>query len=169
MYRWLPAGAHYDPDSPWWTSARFGNGTYKTLYVAASARGALAEYLRRFPEFFDLQDQLRISLTVLDLDVVGACADMRTEACAAEAGIAFKRLTSSDADESLRYVECRDLGERIERAGHAGIAYPAAGAAWLDWNLVLLGEQHPDNWICLSWEPEALPAPLARAEVRVLA
>lgn len=56
----------------------------------------------------------------------------------------FDRLTSSEANEEVRYSECRQLASLVE--GEAGIGHPSAG--YLDpaaWNLTLFGAKG-DRW-----------------------
>lgn len=144
-------------DSPWYGGGRFGTGSYKTLYVASSARGAMAEFFRRHPEFLDLQEDLMIRLFKLDLRVEGECLDVRTEDAARAVGIEPSRLTSSDPDEDVRYRECRELaGIMLERDG-TGITYPSASTGPPTWNFVLFGDQKAGRWVCLNRSSVEIP------------
>lgn len=146
LYRWLDAGKTYDPASPWSTLARFGDGSYLTIYLAESADGAMAEFFRRRPTWLELQDNLAISLFQIEIDVLVPCLDVRDAAGQAAAGITRERLTSSEAEESVRYLECRALAHDARAASLQGIGYPSAAAAWDTWNLVLFDEPSVTGW-----------------------
>src|SRR4051794_30412210 len=120
-YKWQPNDAVYEPCSPYQSKARFGDGNVKTVYVAETDRGAMAEFFRRAPELIDFQDDLNIVLFELDLEVIGGCLDVRQARGQNEVGISEERLTSSDVDESARYAECRELGTEAFADGDAGI------------------------------------------------
>lgn len=167
LYKWLDSQANYAPDSPWYSRARFGDGTYKTIYLAHTAEGAIAEYLRRHPEFLNFQDDLRLVLYELDLSVNGECVDVRTPAGQSQVGIATDRLTSSEDDEDVRYVECRQLAAEVVAAGLTGIAYPAAAVTSGAWNVVLFGDQSANTWTATSYREVSRPRVDPRA-VRVL-
>lgn len=167
VYKWIDALATYDVDSPWFSLGRFGDGTWKTLYLAESPEGAMAEYFRRHPEFLAFQDDLVITLHELDMTVVGDCVDVRSDAGQAAAGIGYDRLVSSEDDEDSRYEECRQLARRALSAGRVGIGYPSAAAAWACWNLVLFGDPAAGAWVCASHRPVPMPR-LDGADVRVL-
>lgn len=166
-YKWIDALATYEVDSPWFTSGRFGDGAWKTLYVAESGEGAMAEYFRRHPEFLDFQDDLVISLYELELDIPGPCLDVRADAGQQLARIARDRLVSSEKDEGVRYAECRELAGNALAADLVGIAYPSAAAAWTSWNLVLFGGPSATRWVCLARRVVDRPH-LAAADVRIL-
>jgi hypothetical protein len=168
LYKWLDNAATHAPDSPWFTFGRFGEGRYKTLYLAESARGAVAEYLRRHPEFLDLQDDLDITIYAIDAVVPCDCLDVRQVSSSTTIGFPHARLGSSDDDEAVRYSECRALGADAVAAGLCGLAYLSAAATWATWNLVLFGESNePGRWQLLSCAPVARPV-LAAADVNVL-
>lgn len=166
MFRWIPGNAAYDPDGPWTTPGRFGDGTFKTIYFADTDSAAVAEFLRRNPELMDFQDSLTIRLYSLDLDAAGECVDVRTDAHAHGVGIPLDRLQSSDADESVRYRECRELARDAHGRGRAGIAYRSAATVWDAWNLVLFGDQGVD-WRCDEWRLVPRPS-LDPGEVHIL-
>lgn len=126
LYKWLDATASYSPGSPWYSPGRFGSGEYKTLYLAYSAQGAMAEYFRRHPEFLDFQDDLLIELFEITLDAPCECLDVRDSAKAVLIGIGFDRLLSSEPDDIARYAECRALGKDAVNFGLCGLAYPSA-------------------------------------------
>jgi hypothetical protein len=139
-YRYLPRDATYEPDSPWSGSGRFDDGRRFTLYLADTAVGATAEFLRRHPEFLALQDRIVIQLFELGLEIDNPCLDVRDASGAAHAQIPFERLTSSDDDPAVRYAECRELASDTEAAGGTGIAYPSAAYRG-ETNLVMFSEQ----------------------------
>lgn len=168
VYRWLDVAATYDPDGPWPSAGRFGDGTVKTLYVAESPDGAIAEYLRRHPEFVELQESLRLRVYEIDLEVVAVCVDVRDAAGQLAAGIAEARLTSSESDESIRYAECRALASDAIASGAVGIAYPSAAAAWSTWNLVLFGDRSTSTWVSHGFRVVARPM-VSGSDVRTLA
>lgn len=148
-YKWLDALATYEPCSPYPSTGRFGNGDHKTVYVADSARGAMAEYFRRHPEFLNLQDDLVITLYELDLQIAGQCLDTCEDGSRSRIGISEDQLTSSDADEEVRYRDCRELASETIAAGFVGILYPSASASWPGaQNLVLFHDQTPSTWQC---------------------
>lgn len=168
LYKWLDNAATHDADSPWFTYGRFGAGGYKTLYLAESPTGALAEFLRRHPELFDFQSDLDI--TIYGIDVVTDCdlLDVRERALSDAIGFNYERLLSSDPDESIRYVECRELGAQAMAADLCGLAYPSAAATWATWNVVLFGDSNqPGRWQVLACAPVGTPA-LAAAAVNIL-
>lgn len=165
MYKWLDNTARYEPSSPWFGIGRFGAGAHKTLYLAASPEGAMAEFFRRHPEFFDFQDDLDITLYQLAVQVPCECLDVRTPPQAASIGLGFDRLLSSEADESVRYEECRALAKDAMGAGLCGVAYPSAAAIGPAWNLVLFGD--PGAWAVTSYAPIDRPR-LEPAEVQPL-
>jgi hypothetical protein len=160
--------ATHEPDSPWYTMGRFGDGSHKTLYLAESPRSAVAEFLRRHPEFMDLQEDLDISIYEIQTEVVCDCLDVRTEPAATSVGMPYDRLTSSEADEETRYMECRELGAQALQAAFCGIGYPAAGATWDTWNLVLLGDANEHGRWRVSGAHVVDRPSLEAADVRVL-
>lgn len=166
-YKWQDAAATYPPDSPWFSLSRFGGGSHKTLYVAETSEGAVAEFLRRHPELIDFQDDLRIVLYELRLQVDGGCVDLRDPRIVATMGIEPDRLTSSDRDEDARYAECRRVAETSVQADASGIFYPSAATVWVAWNLVLLGDSGPRRWTCESYHAVARPR-LADVDIRAL-
>lgn len=143
-YRYVPAEATYDPGSPWAGSGRFDDGKRLTLYVADAPQTAVAEFLRRHPEFLDLQDALRIRVYEVIVITEDRVLDVRTPADAAAAGITHARLVSSESDEKTRYVECRALADTTQ-AECIGIAYPSAALDAEHWSLVLFGPRG-DAW-----------------------
>lgn len=157
LYKWQDAGAAYEPCSPYPSVARFGDGTYKTLYVAESAAGAMAEYFRRHPELLDFQDDLVIGLYELDLNVTGDCLNVSDATGQASVGITSARLSSSDPDQDVRYVECRELAAASVALGLTGVIYPSAGAAWAVRNLVLFHDPEPGRWTCGGHRPTTRP------------
>lgn len=169
LFRWTPAGAEYAPDSPWPSVGRFGDGSFKSIYFAETPKGAIAEFLRRNPEFIALQDHLRVRLYEIVLDVSGECLDVRLPQHQAEVGISLERLTSSELDERDRYVACWDLARATRSSGAIGIAYPSAAANWADaWNLALFGDPSDRTWRPLAVNEQSPPT-LAADEIRVLA
>ncbi len=145
IYRYLEAAATYDPDSPYQTSGgRFDNGRRLTVYLASSPEGAVAEYLRRNPEFLALQDFLRIRVFEVRVHVQGRCLDIRTDSQASLAGVELATLTSDDPDESARYGYWRGVADAVNE--EAGIAYPSAAHAPPAWCLVLFGAEG-DRWV----------------------
>lgn len=158
MYRWLPNDAGYPPDDPWPGAARFDDGVTKTLYVAASAESAMAEFFRSNPEFVGLAEFVDVDVFALGLEVAGDCLDVRTGPLAERAGITLERLRSSDREPTVRYAECLLLARRAIESGNVGIAYPSAAAAWDTFNLVLMGDPGIDRWVCRSRGIVARPA-----------
>ena len=157
-YKWQSSDAIYAPCNPHPSLGRFGDGTAKTVYVAESGRGAMAEFFRRSPELFDFQDDLVIVLYELDLEIAGNCLDVRDEASRQTVGIPLDRLTSSELDESTRYGECRQLAQDVASQRLWGILYPSAAATWADaWNMVLFGDQSPVGWECRDHRELARP------------
>jgi RES domain-containing protein len=147
LFRVLDAAAAYAPDDPFAsTGGRFSDGTRKVLYLAASPEGAVAEWLRHHPEFLLMQDALRVRVSSVGVDVPAQLTlDVRTKAQAERIPFPFERLRSSDADEDVRYAECRELA--LDSEGSAGIAFPSAAyGADGAWNVVLVGEQG-DRWV----------------------
>lgn len=168
-YKWLSKDAGYSPCSPYPSIARFGDGTIRTIYVAETTRGAMAEFFRRAPELIDFQDDLQIVLHELDVDITGECLDVLEAASRGTVGISLGLLTSSDVDEVARYLECRELAREVVMEGLTGIFFPSAAATWSPaWNLVLFAEQTPVPWTCLNHR-EVAPPRLAAADVRSLA
>jgi RES domain-containing protein len=170
LYRWLPSTATYGPEGAWFGVGRFGTGDYKTLYLAASATGAMAEFFRRNPELLDFQDDgLAISLLELEVEVNGNCLDVRAPSDAALVGIAFDRLTSSDSDEDVRYTECRALAKEALDADMVGLAYPSAAATSAQqWNLVLFGDGDVENGWSVLGTAKIAPPKLTSSDVRPL-
>lgn len=170
LYKWQDSAATYTPDSPWYGIGRFGDGSRKTIYLAESARGAMAELFRRHAELFGLEGgDLNIRLYALEVEVVGPCLDVRDSAGQAAVGIEAERLTSSDQEDDVRYAECRQLADDTVAGGMIGIGYPSAAAQWQTWNVVLFDDQDTARWTCsavaeVSTLPEVLPT-----EVNVLA
>ena len=167
LYKWMPADANYSADSPWSSMGRFGDGRHKTLYLAESPAAAVAEFLRRHPEFMDLQSSLAISIYEIDINVEGECLDVRTDENADACGVGRARLTSSDEDENVRYVECRLLAEAVITCGGVGIAYPSAAALWGQWNLVLFGDPERGRWLSVGVSSVARPV-VSRDDVAAL-
>ncbi len=140
-----------------------------TLYVAASGRGAMAEFLRRAPELIDFQDDLNIILYELDLDVRGECLDLRADSSRNNVGISLDRLVSSEGDELTRYSECRALARDAVAHSLTGIFFPSAAATWSGaWNLVVYGGKASAGWDCLGHREVSRPR-LTVADVRPLA
>jgi hypothetical protein len=166
LFRWLDNAAPYEPNSPWPGVGRFGAGAYKTLYLAGSAKGAMAEYFRRHPEFLDFQEDLDVTLFQLDVQVLCECLDVRVPDQAAAVGFDFRRLLSSEADERVRYEDCRALAKDVVGVGLCGLAYPSAAATGPAWNLVLFGD--PGAWAVTGYAPATRPR-LDPAEVQPLA
>ena len=65
----------YEPCSSYASLSRFGDGTHKTVYVAESMEGAMAEFFRRSPELLNFQDDLAIVLYRLEVQIIGDCLD----------------------------------------------------------------------------------------------
>jgi hypothetical protein len=128
----------------------------------------MAEYFRRHPELLQFQvSGLRLRVFGIILVVRGAVLDLRNNASAAAVGISPDRLHSSDADEDVRYRECRELAVAAIAGNRCGIAYPSAAAAWATWNLVVFGDPDPATWESLSITP-VVPPVLAPSQVNAL-
>jgi hypothetical protein len=128
----------------------------------------MAEFFRRSPELLDFQDDLRIVLFELDLEVSGMCLDVRGASSQAAVGITSDRLTSSESDEEVRYAECRALAREVVAAGHVGIRYPSAAATWAGaGNSVLFGGHGASTWECRSHREVGAPR-LTAADVSPL-
>lgn len=168
MYKYVPAGYTYNPAESWWSKNRFSNGSFRTLYLAASARGALAEFLRRHPELLDFQDELIIEMYEIEAVVNGECLDVRTPLKCEIIGAAFSDLTSSDADEVERYRVCRCVGQESRDRGFTGILYPSAALSGT-YNLALFDEPSAKGWSCARCDEVELPPPLDPSAVHVLA
>lgn len=166
-YKWQGTTATYEPCSPYPSLGRFGDGSHKTVYVAESPEGAMAEFFRRHPELLAFQDDLVISLFELDLNIAGVCLDVTSTKSRDDVGIPADRLISSEADEEIRYAECRELATDTVSASLIGIVYPAAGAVWDTRNAVLFGEQGPSTWACEDHRLTARPV-IDPAHVRPL-
>lgn len=168
FYRYTPESATYDPAAPWWGTGRFDIPESKSLYVAETARGAIAEYFRRHPELLDFQDSMVVPLWRIRVNVNEDSIDVRTPAAQAAVGISLSELTSSLSDEEERYRQCRGLARLVVDAGLVGIAYPSAAATWAGaWNLVLFGEGGGRGWLADSEGLEGVPR-LVPADVRPL-
>ncbi|TFC19717.1 RES domain-containing protein [Cryobacterium algoritolerans] len=169
LYKWTPAGILYDPVCPWPSLGRFGSGQHKTLYLAETAKGALAEYFRRHPELLSFQTELVISMYEIDLNIQRDCLDLRDLTDQTAIGASADFLVSTDPDEGLRYAECRLIAESAVAEGIPGIVYPSAAANWpRAWNIVFLGEQDDVNWSHIA--SVLIPCPeMLSSEVHVLA
>jgi len=168
LYKWLDNRATHAPDSPWFALGRFGEGAHKTLYLAESPRGAIAEFLRMHPEFLQFQNDLNITVYEILTAVGCECLDVRREALSEAIGFPHERLASSERDEAVRYVECRALGAAVADSELCGIAYPSAGATWVTWNLVLFGDANQlGRWQVVSCRPVSRPT-LSPSGVRAL-
>jgi hypothetical protein len=158
LYKWLDASATYAPDSPWWGAGRFSDGALKTLYLAETPEGAMAEFFRRHPELLAFQgDGLRVRLFAIEVRIGGDILDLREPAVSSAIGFPFDRLASSDVDEGDRYKECRTLALEVTSAGMCGIAYPSAAAVWSTWNVVLFGDPDPGTWLSAGATPVVVP------------
>ncbi len=148
LHRVVQDDADYDPDDPFQSvSGRFSNGTRWVIYLAEEAEGALAEWLRWHPEFLDLQDELRVHIFQVRVDVKARSLDVRTGEQAALSSFPFHRLVSNDEDESIRYQECRALADDCDANGGGGIRSPSAADPWfLHCNFTLFGEKG-GSWI----------------------
>lgn len=167
-YRWQDESSIHPPDSPWFSHSRFCDGEHKVLYLAESAAGAVAEFLRRFPELIDFQDDLRIVVFEMSMRVDGQCLDLRSSDAAAALPIDEARLTSSEADERARYAECRAVAKLILDSGLTGLFYPSAATTWRAWNLVLFGDSRVGTWTCDGFQAVERPK-LEAHDVRILA
>jgi hypothetical protein len=143
-YRFIPASAVYSPTSGHPGSGRFDNGTRLTLYVSSDAEGAAAEFFRRHPELLPLQGAVSLRVFEMELTTHTPLLDVRTEAGATAAGTTLERMTSSDADEAVRYGECRTLADRVD-ARFPGIAWPSAAYSDSIYCVVLFG-MNRDRW-----------------------
>jgi RES domain-containing protein len=126
LYRLLPNDAPYNADGAWPGDGRFDVNGIPTLYLSRSPEGAVAEYLRRHPEFLAFQGRLKHRL--FEVQFLGADhgADVRTEGQADKVGFPFDRLRSSDLLRADRFGECRVLATAvIDKPGHS-IEYPSA-------------------------------------------
>jgi hypothetical protein len=129
----------------------------------------MAEYFRRAPELINFQDDLRIVLFELDVDVLRDCLDVRESLSQETVGISADRLTSSDSDENVRYSECRQLAREVVAEQLVGILCPSAAAKWPGaWNLVLFGDGESRGWECLA-DREVSPPRLVVEDVWPLA
>lgn len=146
-FRFMPARAPYAPDAPWPGTGRFDDGSRLTLYLAHSAAGAVAEFLRRRPDLIPFQDSLAIEVFEIQLSVVTEMLDVRSRDQAVLAQIEWGRLVANDLDEDRRYRECRLLASDVEQAGLQGVAYPSAALPSSAWNLVLFGPGGEDAWV----------------------
>lgn len=147
VFKWLYDDAPYPPDSPWTTNGRFGDGSGKMIYFAESALGAMAEFFRRHPEFLGFQRELKVVVFELEIDIRLQSLDVRTDLGQITVGISLERLTSSDADEAVRYLECQTLATLVALEQMSGIAYPSAALKRANaWNLVLFGDPNPMTW-----------------------
>ncbi|MGY1747151.1 RES family NAD+ phosphorylase [Blastococcus sp. SYSU D00695] len=150
FYRYLDSGAGYDPDSPYATSGgRFDDGVRETIYLASTPEGAVAEYLRRHPELFEMQDALRINVHEVRVRIEERCLDVRSEDKAARAGVDLPRLLSNHPHEHERYAYSRDVA--ASPGIGIGIAYPSAAHAAPAWCLVLFG-QAGAGWVSEGFE-----------------
>ena len=165
-YRYLHAEATYPPDDPYPSKSRFGDGSLWTLYLAETPTGAVAEFLRRHPEFLMLQEDLRIRVYEISLTVTCEVLDLLAGACQRIAGVEQRDLVSSDPDEDTRYERCRDLAKKFSTRC-CGFRYPSASLHSHRWNLVLFGLQDPDQWICSAVRLVGRPW-VAPAEVRAI-
>lgn len=138
-YRWLPHDAAYRPVDSWPSEGRFGNKLRDVLYMGLTPTAAASEFLRRHPEFLLLQDATRIRIWGFDVRVSDPVLDVRTKAKADLINFPFDRLTSNDADEGVRYTECRELASDVEEKG-TGIEYPSPALAGAEC-LVLFGSR----------------------------
>ena len=140
LFRVVPPNAGYAPDSPFpSTTGRFSNGQRVILYVSSTAEGAVAELLRRHPELIDFQDELKYEVFALSVACDPEALDVRTKTQAAKIPFPFERLVSSEAHESTRYRECRELADDADSL--SGITYPCvAHLAGQRWNVALFGD-----------------------------
>lgn len=157
-YKWMPSGRQYLPCSPYPSVSRFGDGTLATVYVAATDRGAMAEFFRLHPELLALQDELAIRLFELDLDVAGPVLDLMSDATRHAVEISVDELRSADRDCAVRWRECQRIGAYAVEHRFTAIRYPSASATWADAeNMVLFGQQAANWWECL--EHREVPQP----------
>ena len=148
FYRTISSDASYNPDEPFEsTEGRFSNGIRATLYLSETPEGAIAEWLRRHPEFISMQHSLRVSLNMVEIVFSSTALDIRTSEQAKMAAFPFDRLRSSESDPKIRYKECRVLATDVENVnGSIGILYPSAALKNSNtWNIVLFGKVS-DNW-----------------------
>ncbi len=156
LFRYLDEGASYDPDSPYPTSGgRFDDGKRPTLYLASSREGAVAEFLRRHPEFLGMQDFLRIRVFAVRVHVTKRCLDLRWDDLSRRAGIELVRLMSNDRDGAIRYAYSRTVADLVD--AEAGIAFPSAAYAPPTWCLVLFGHEG-ERWRSEGFSPVTRPA-----------
>ena len=160
LYRQLPGDAPYSPVTPWRGKGRFSDGGHLVLYLSSTAVGAVAEFLRRNPEFLELQDSLRIQLFKIEILVKGDALDVRHEDCQQKVGIPLESLTSSDADEAMRYQECRALGGIVAKRASA-ISSPSAALRHGSWTVALFGEPSGGGWQPVGHTTEERPLVLA--------
>ncbi|NNN22066.1 MAG: RES family NAD+ phosphorylase [Acidimicrobiales bacterium] len=141
LYRSIPFRANFQPDEPFPSiDGRFDGNSRLTLYLSESGTGAVAEWLRHYPEFISMQDDLRIKLSEITIQCDSNILDIRTEEQAGKIGFPFDRLTSSEKDPHMRYKECRDLADNASES--TGIAYPNASLMTSQSsNVVLFGEK----------------------------
>ncbi len=127
VYRLLPPRVPYSPEEAWpTTTGRFDLDGVPTLYLSRTAHGAVAEYLRRHPEFLRFQGRLKHELFQITFRGVNDGSDVTTEERAEAVGIAYARLRSSDAKNAVRYAECRALAQAIRDNGGCSIESPSA-------------------------------------------
>lgn len=145
LYRQIPQEAEHSPVDPWPGRGRFGDGTHLVLYLSSTATGAIAEFLRRHPEFLELQDRLRIQLFRIEMLVDGNTLNLRGEACRERVGISLASLTSSDANEDVRYEDCRVLARKVATVA-IGLCSPSAAIQDGTWTLALFNEPEDGEW-----------------------
>jgi hypothetical protein len=150
-YRTLSALARYEPDEPFPSgTGRFSNGLRYVLYLADSAEGAVAEWLRVYPEFLHLQDALRIRVSEVTIDGSSPALDVRDSTQAAKVPFPFARLRSSEHDPLVRFHECHDLADDADAALAAGIAYPSAAYDVPNACNIVLFAEPPSRWRSLG-------------------
>lgn len=170
LYKWKKANSIYHPRAPSPAKSRFNDGTWWANYFASSARGAVAEFLRRNPEFFNLESDLEITIELFEIEisVEKEVAEVRDSVGQLQAGISLERLTSSEPDEVVRYLECREFAKIVLLQNLVGIAFPSAAATWAGaWNLVVFEKEILGNWLIAHFV-EVNPPSLTNSEVNVL-
>lgn len=140
----MPPNARYRSCEAWPGSGRFDDGTTPTLYLSFTPEGATAEYLRRNPEFMDIQDYLKIDIFEVYISSESEGLDVSSENLADAVGIEWERLRSSDTNEQIRYRECQQLAREVIDVSGVSIKYPSA-ALEATYNVVLF-QTETSNW-----------------------
>lgn len=163
-YRWVPRDAKYRSSEAWPGSGRFDDGATPTLYLSFTPEGATAEYLRRNPEFMDIQHDLKIDIFEVHISSESEGLDVSNESLAEAVGVKWERLRSSDPDEQIRYRECRQLAREVIDISGISIKYPSA--ALEETHNVVLFQTETSSWT--ADQGARIPAPQVNPELVTL-